>query len=124
MNKVFHNKLDNFLVIYLDDILVFSYTIEKHEAHLLWVFNKLKKTLFKSQNENVLFWCIKIGILGTYGNTIWFYNKPRKKLKLSININHPKISKNLKYLLVYITTILSFYHCMHTLQYHFAIYYE
>ena len=34
MNYVFCDKLDYFVTIYLDDILVFIPSIEKHEAHL------------------------------------------------------------------------------------------
>ena len=41
MNYVFRDKLDDFVTIYLDDILVFSPSIEEHEAHLRWVFNQL-----------------------------------------------------------------------------------
>ena len=48
MNYVFHDKLDDFVTIYLDDILVFSPSIEEHEAHLHWVFNQCAKILFKS----------------------------------------------------------------------------
>ena len=34
-------KLEDFVTIYLDDMLVFSPSIEKHEAPLYWVFNQL-----------------------------------------------------------------------------------
>ena len=70
MNHVFYDKMDDFLTIYLDDILVFSPSIEEHEVYLHWVFNLLRKKLFKSQNKKVLFWSIRIGILKTHSNTI------------------------------------------------------
>ena len=41
MNNVFFDKLDDFVTIYIDDILVFSRFIEEYEAHLHWVFNQL-----------------------------------------------------------------------------------
>ena len=36
---MFYDKLDEFVTIYLDNILVFSHSIEEYEAHLHWVFN-------------------------------------------------------------------------------------
>jgi hypothetical protein len=34
MNKVFIEYLDKFVVVFIDDILVYSKTVEKHEEHL------------------------------------------------------------------------------------------
>ena len=34
MNKVFHPYLDSFVVVFIDDILVYSKTIKEHEEHL------------------------------------------------------------------------------------------
>jgi hypothetical protein len=34
MNKVFMEYLDRFVVVFIDDILVFSKTMEEHEEHL------------------------------------------------------------------------------------------
>ena len=49
MNYVFFEKLDDFATIYLDDIPIFSFSIEKHEANLHWVFNQLQKYLLKAE---------------------------------------------------------------------------
>ena len=38
MNQVFHDYLDKFVVIYLDDIMVYSSSLEEHEKHLRLVF--------------------------------------------------------------------------------------
>lgn len=38
MNQVFHDYLDKFIVVYLDDIVVYSSTLEDHEEHLKMVF--------------------------------------------------------------------------------------
>ena len=41
MNKVFMEHLDKFVVVFIDDILVYSATIEEHEQHLKVVLEKL-----------------------------------------------------------------------------------
>ena len=38
MNQVFHEYLDTFVVVYLDDIVVFSAVIEEHKEYLAKVF--------------------------------------------------------------------------------------
>jgi hypothetical protein len=40
-NKVFMEYLDKFVVIFIDDIRVFSKTEEEHERHLRLVLEKL-----------------------------------------------------------------------------------
>jgi hypothetical protein len=41
MNKVFIEYLDKFVVVFIDDILIFSRTEEEHEKHLILVLEKL-----------------------------------------------------------------------------------
>ena len=43
MNDIFREFLDDFVVIYLDDILIFSKNQEEHESHVRLVLNKLRK---------------------------------------------------------------------------------
>jgi hypothetical protein len=43
MNKVFMDELDKFMVVFIDDILVYSSTIEEHEQHLRVVLEKLRQ---------------------------------------------------------------------------------
>ena len=45
MNKIFHPFLDKFMVVYLDDIVIYSNSLEEHVDHLREVFRLL------SQNE-------------------------------------------------------------------------
>ena len=42
MNKLFHLYLDQFVVIYLDDIIVYNNSMEDHVEHLCKVFKVLR----------------------------------------------------------------------------------
>ena len=41
MNNIFYEYLDDFVIIYIDDILVYSKTAKEHAEHLEKVFQKL-----------------------------------------------------------------------------------
>lgn len=43
MNKIFHPYLDQFVVVYLDDIIIYSNTLEEHIEHLRIVFQFLRE---------------------------------------------------------------------------------
>ena len=43
MNSVMHGYIDDFVLVYLDDILVFSNNEDEHEAHLRKVFDRLRE---------------------------------------------------------------------------------
>ncbi|GBG80599.1 hypothetical protein CBR_g31059 [Chara braunii] len=47
MNDLFRPWLDRFVVVYLDNILVFSKTLEEHQGHLRQVLEKLREANFK-----------------------------------------------------------------------------
>jgi hypothetical protein len=41
MNKVFMEQLDKFVVVFIDDILIYSRSAEEHKEHLRVILNKL-----------------------------------------------------------------------------------
>jgi hypothetical protein len=43
MNKVFMEYLDKFVVVFIDDILIFSKNEEDHDEHLRVVLQKLRE---------------------------------------------------------------------------------
>ncbi|GBG89902.1 hypothetical protein CBR_g49752 [Chara braunii] len=47
MNDLFRPWLDRFVVVYHDDILVFSRTLQEHQGHLRQVLEKLREANFK-----------------------------------------------------------------------------
>ena len=43
MNKVFAGNLNKFITVYLDDILIFSRSMEEHWKHLRWALDRLRE---------------------------------------------------------------------------------
>ena len=43
MNRVFHDCLDKFLVVFIDDILIYSRSEEEHVEHLRFVLQRLRE---------------------------------------------------------------------------------
>jgi hypothetical protein len=56
MNKVFMEYLDKFVVVFIDDILIFSKTEEEHEKHLRMVLEKLRSNQLYAKFSNCEFW--------------------------------------------------------------------
>jgi hypothetical protein len=56
MNKVFMDKLDKCVVVFIDDILVFSKTAEEHEEHLRIVLGKLLTVYFGAPSMFITLW--------------------------------------------------------------------
>ncbi|GBG88249.1 hypothetical protein CBR_g46816 [Chara braunii] len=55
MNRIFHDYLDKFVIVYLDDILVLSRTVEGHVGHLDKVLSLLRQHKFKINDEKCEF---------------------------------------------------------------------
>ncbi|KAL0555992.1 hypothetical protein IC582_004495 [Cucumis melo] len=64
MNQVFHEYLDKFVVVYLDNIVVYSTTMEEHRDHLQKVFQKLKDNQLYVKREKCSFVQERINFLG------------------------------------------------------------
>src|SRR6187401_3300119 len=60
MNKVFLEYLDKFVVVFIDDILVFSKMEEEHEQHLRMVLDKLREHNCMPNSRSVSSGCIKL----------------------------------------------------------------
>ena len=54
MNMVFMDYLDVFVVIFIDDILIFSKTEEEHEEHLRLVLQRLREHQLYAKQVRVL----------------------------------------------------------------------
>ena len=64
MNKVFMEYLDEFVVVFIDDILIISKTEGEHEKHLRMVLQKLREHQLYAKLSNCEFWLKKVSFLG------------------------------------------------------------
>ena len=64
MNKVFMEYLDKFVVVFIDDIMVYSKNEEEHEEHLRLVLEKLREHRFYAKFSKCEFWLKEVGFLG------------------------------------------------------------
>jgi hypothetical protein len=64
MNKVFMEYLDRFVVVFIDDILIFSKTMEEHEEHLRLVLEKLRSNQLYAKFSKCEFWLAEVAFLG------------------------------------------------------------
>jgi hypothetical protein len=64
MNKVFMEYLDKFVVVFIDDILIFSKTEEEHEKHLGMVLEKLRSNQLYIKFSKCEFWLTEVAFLG------------------------------------------------------------
>jgi hypothetical protein len=56
MNKVFIEYLDRFIMVFINDILVFFKTMEEHEEHLRLVLGKLRSNQLHAKFSKCEFW--------------------------------------------------------------------
>jgi hypothetical protein len=64
MNKVFMEYLDKIVVVFIDDILIFSKTEEEHEKHLRFELEKLRSNQLYAKFSKCEFWLIEVAFLG------------------------------------------------------------
>ena len=61
MNKTFHPFLDKYVVVYLDDIVIYSNTLEEHVDHLRKVFKLLRQNGLYVKKEKFSFALGEVG---------------------------------------------------------------
>jgi hypothetical protein len=64
LNKVFMEYLDKFVVVFIDDILVYSRSEKEHEEHLHLVLKKLREHRLYAKLSKCEFWMKQVVFLG------------------------------------------------------------
>ncbi|RVW95658.1 Transposon Ty3-I Gag-Pol polyprotein [Vitis vinifera] len=64
LNRVFKSYLDQFVVVFIDDILVYSRSREEHEGHLSIVLQTLRDKQLYAKLKKCEFWLDRISFLG------------------------------------------------------------
>ena len=64
MNRVFKEYLDKFVIVFIDDILVYSKTEADHEEHLRIVLEVLRKERLYAKFSKCEFWLTEVRFLG------------------------------------------------------------
>ncbi|WVZ93518.1 hypothetical protein U9M48_039490 [Paspalum notatum var. saurae] len=64
MNSVFMNELDKFVVVFIDDILIYSKSEKEHEEHLKIVLARLREHKLYAKFSKCAFWLKEVSFLG------------------------------------------------------------
>ncbi|GJR25337.1 putative reverse transcriptase domain-containing protein, partial [Tanacetum coccineum] len=92
MNRVCKPYLNKFVIVFIDDILIYSKSEEEHEAHLKTILDLLKKEKLYSKFSKCEFWLQEVqflghvvnhnGLVGYYRRFIENFSKIAKPLTL------------------------------------------
>ncbi|KAJ6834065.1 uncharacterized protein M6B38_336600 [Iris pallida] len=83
MNRVFYQYLDKFVIVFIDNILIYSKNKEEHEKHLRIVLQTLREEQLYAKLSKCEFWLDQIPFLGHIisGEGISVYPKKVKAVK-------------------------------------------
>ncbi|XP_070044822.1 uncharacterized mitochondrial protein AtMg00860-like [Nicotiana tomentosiformis] len=64
MNQVFRPYIDSFIIVFIDDILIYSHSLEEHEQHLRVVLQTLREKKLYAKFSKCEFWLDLVAFLG------------------------------------------------------------
>ena len=64
MNNIFQEYLDKFVLVFLDDILIYSKNVEEHQEHLRIVLEILRKRKLYGKLSKCSFYDVEVHYLG------------------------------------------------------------
>ncbi|KAL5840126.1 hypothetical protein ACOSQ4_012734 [Xanthoceras sorbifolium] len=89
MNRIFRPYLDQFVVVFIDDILVYSQTTEDHGRHLRVVLRILREKQLHGKLSKCEFWLAEIAFLGHIVSAEGIKGDP-KKIEAIVEWKPPK----------------------------------
>jgi hypothetical protein len=78
MNSVFMDYLDKFVVVFIDDILIYSQSEEEHADHLRMVLQRLRERQLYAKLSKCEFWISEVLFLGHIINKEGLVVDPKK----------------------------------------------
>ena len=70
--------MDHFVIVFIDDILVYSRSEPEHELHLSYVLQTLREHQFYTKFSKCEFWLDRVAFLGHVITTEGIYMDPQK----------------------------------------------
>ena len=78
MNRVFHPSLDQFVIVFIDVILVYSKNVKEHAVHLRIVLQSLRNKQLYAKFSKCEFWLNEVVFLGHVVSGEGIFVDPRK----------------------------------------------
>nr|GFC41488.1 putative reverse transcriptase domain-containing protein [Tanacetum cinerariifolium] len=78
INRVCRPYLDKFVIVFIDDILIYSNSKEEHEVHLKLILELLKKEKLFGKFSKYVFWLQEVHFLGHVVNSEGIHVDPTK----------------------------------------------
>ena len=78
MHRVFQSYLDQFVVVFVDDVLIYSKSEEEHEGHLRIVLQILRDHQLYAKFSKCEFWLTEVRFLGHVVSASGVFVDPKK----------------------------------------------